>query len=45
MISPALAIVALCWVLAHSTTKEFLWVGVVLALASVLFALVRRRAA
>jgi amino acid transporter len=42
---PLLAIVALCWVLAHSTLKEFLAVGIVLAIFSVLFVLVRWRRA
>jgi APA family basic amino acid/polyamine antiporter len=42
---PLLAIVSLCWVLAHSTLEEFLAVGVVLAFGSALFVLVRRRKA
>jgi L-asparagine transporter-like permease len=43
MLVPLLAIVALIWVLTHSTRSEFLAVGVVLLLGSVLFVIVRHR--
>ena len=34
---PALAIVAIIWILAHATAREFVVTGIVLALASVLY--------
>src|SRR5438477_7468805 len=37
-IVPALALVAIIWILAHATVREFLVTGVVLALASILYA-------
>jgi len=43
MLVPLFAIVALVWVLGHSTRSEFLAVGVVLLLGSVLFMIVRHR--
>src|SRR5947207_8839547 len=36
-IVPALAIVAIIWILAHATAREFLVTGIVLALASILY--------
>jgi hypothetical protein len=36
-IVPALAIVAIVWILAHATVREFLVTGIVLVLASVLY--------
>jgi amino acid transporter len=36
-IVPALAIVAILWILSHATVREFLVTGIVLALASVLY--------
>jgi hypothetical protein len=36
-IVPALAIVAILWILAHATVREFLVTGIVLALASILY--------
>ena len=41
-IVPALAIVAIIWILAHATAREFTVTGIVLAVASVLY-LVRAR--
>jgi len=34
---PALAIVAILWILAHATAREFVVTGVVLAIASALY--------
>jgi hypothetical protein len=34
---PALAILAIVWILSHATVREFLVTGIVLALASVLY--------
>jgi hypothetical protein len=34
---PALAILAIVWILAHATLREFLVTGIVLALASILY--------
>jgi hypothetical protein len=36
-IVPALAILAIVWILAHATIREFLVTGIVLALSSVLY--------
>jgi basic amino acid/polyamine antiporter, APA family len=36
-IVPALAILAILWILAHATTREFLVTGIVLVLASILY--------
>ena len=36
-IVPALAIVAILWILAHATAREFVVTGVVLAIASALY--------
>jgi hypothetical protein len=36
-IVPALAIVAIVWILAHATVREFLVTGIVLALSSVFY--------
>ena len=36
-IVPALAIVAIIWILAHATAREFLVTGIVLVLASILY--------
>ena len=36
-IVPALAIVAILWILSHATVREFLVTGIVLALASVMY--------
>jgi hypothetical protein len=36
-IVPALAIVAIIWILAHATTREFVVTGIVLAVASILY--------
>ena len=36
-IVPALAILAIVWILAHATVREFLVTGIVLALSSVLY--------
>jgi hypothetical protein len=36
-IVPALAIVAILWILAHATGREFLVTGIVLLLASTLY--------
>jgi basic amino acid/polyamine antiporter, APA family len=41
-IVPALAIIAIIWILAHATLREFLVTGIVLALASIMYA-VRQR--
>src|SRR5256884_4238759 len=43
-IVPALAIIAIIWILAHATLHEFLVTGIVLALASIMYA-VRQRLA
>jgi len=34
---PALAILAIVWILAHATVREFLVTGIVLALSSVFY--------
>ena len=36
-IVPALAIIAIVWILAHATVREFLVTGIVLVVASVLY--------
>jgi hypothetical protein len=36
-IVPALAILAIVWILAHATVREFLVTGIVLALSSILY--------
>jgi hypothetical protein len=36
-IVPALAIVAIFWILSHATVREFLVTGIVLALASIMY--------
>jgi hypothetical protein len=36
-IVPALAIVAIVWILSHATAREFVVTGIVLALASILY--------
>jgi hypothetical protein len=36
-IVPALAIVAIFWILRHATVREFLVTGIVLALASIMY--------
>jgi amino acid transporter len=36
-IVPALAIVAIVWILAHATAREFVVTGIVLALASIMY--------
>jgi amino acid transporter len=36
-IVPALAIVAILWILTHATAREFLVTGIVLALASIVY--------
>jgi hypothetical protein len=36
-IVPALAIVAIIWILAHATVREFAVTGIVLAIASILY--------
>ena len=36
-IVPALAIVAIFWILYHATVREFLVTGIVLALASIMY--------
>jgi hypothetical protein len=36
-IVPALAILAIIWILRHATTREFIVTGIVLAAASVLY--------
>ena len=46
-IVPALAIVAILWILVHATAREFVVTGVVLAVASVVYLVrgqVRRKA-
>src|SRR5437773_10477333 len=43
-IVPALAILAIVWILSHATVREFLVTGIVLALASIMYA-VRQRLA
>src|SRR5207253_3106438 len=43
-IVPALAIIAIIWILAHATLHEFLVTGIVLAVASIMYA-VRKRLA
>ena len=40
-IVPALAILAIVWILAHATVREFLVTGIVLALSSLLYFLRR----
>jgi len=34
---PALAILAIIWILAHATAREFVVTGIVLALASIVY--------
>jgi hypothetical protein len=36
-IVPALAIIAIIWILAHATAREFVVTGIVLATASILY--------
>jgi len=43
-IVPALAIIAIIWILAHATVREFLVTGIVLALASIMYVLRQRLA-
>ena len=42
---PPVAIVIIIWILAHATRKEFLVMGIVLAVASVLFLFRRKQSA